>query len=475
MKAIKRIVVWNRNGLEGRLDGFRVSILDEKRNVVCDKTTGIARTGATYFTPASFRKSRRLGKAVPPIPGRKVVAGGSRDVKPAATPIKNANWYVEKDTWWETLVVSVDAMHDEVAKIEKETLAERAADPAVRKFKPVAIECPKSCRDEYKFAADVSGMKTVFLGVDLTDAVYFSKVVLVDAGGNETPLPVSGRGSIVTGMSGRRSMRAGRGEEGASFALNGTTLTLWLDAQYTSLEGAFSRGRSRNMRPFRFSIQSSHPEEFESRLDSWRQHLEKLVYDDFRKDPRAATEMETEIKRGKLYQKLWKRGDYADVAGRLVKVASPTVKARVAEIAKTVDSIQGLAKAREALAVGAKCDELLTQLQYGARPLVMALEDLTRTFGDRYPNGREYLARAKSYEGELPRVVEALKRGDASVAAEAAEYRPSSGRRSSRTRSSTSTSSSSRAGASACPRTGAGPTGSGAISWSLAPSPPTAR
>jgi formylglycine-generating enzyme required for sulfatase activity len=422
VKVIERIVVWNRNGLEKRLDGFRVSILDDKRRVVRDKTTGIARTGATYFAPASFRKSRRLGKAVPPIPGRKVVIGKRGDVRPAATPVKNTNWYVEKDTWWETLVVSVDAMHDEVEKIKKETLAERAADPAVGRFKPVAIECPKDCRDEYKFAADVSGMKTVFLGVDLTDAVYFNKVNLVDADGNETPLPVSGRGSIVTGMSGRRSMRAGRGEEGASFAINGTTLTLALDAQYTSLEGAFSRGKSRNMRPFRFSIQSSHPEEFTSRLDSWRQHLERFVYDDFRKDPRAAAEMETEIKRGRLYQKLWKRGDYADVAGRLVKVASPTVKARVAEIAKTVDSIQGLAEAREALAVGVKCDELLTQLKYGARPLVMALEDLTRTFGDKFPNGEKYLARAKRYEGELSRIVEALKRGDASVADEASEY-----------------------------------------------------
>jgi formylglycine-generating enzyme required for sulfatase activity len=422
VKAIERIVVWNRNGLESRLDGFRMSILDEKRRVVCEKTTGTARTGATYLAPASFKKSRRLGKAVPPIPGRKLVVGKARDAKAATAPVDDANWYVKKDTWWETLVVSVDAMYDEIEKVEKETLDERAADPAVGKFRPVAIECPKDCRAEYRFAADVSGMKTVFMGVDLGDWVSFNGVIAVDEADNEVPLPVSGRGAIVAGMTGRRQLRAGRGGEGASFTLNATTLALALDGQYKSIEGTFTRGSARNTRPFRFTVASSHPEEFTARLESWRQHLEKRVYDDFRKDPRAAREMEAEIKKARLYQKLWKRGDYADAVGRLVKVASPSVKARVAEIAKTATSMQDLAEAREVMARGAKCDEILAQLKYGARPLVMAIDDLTRTFGDRYPKGSEYLARAKRYGASLPRIIDALKAGDVSVADEAAEF-----------------------------------------------------
>jgi formylglycine-generating enzyme required for sulfatase activity len=50
-----------------------------------------------------------------------------------------------------------------------------------------------------------------------------------------------------------------------------------------------------------------------------------------------------------------------------------------------------------------------------------AIEDLTKTFGDRYPKGPEYLRRLAAYEKAMPRLRQAVAAGEATAAAKVAE------------------------------------------------------
>jgi len=423
VQTIDRIVVWNRTGYESRLDGFRVTVLDTGRKVVCEQTHGKAGTGATTLTPGAFAKSKRAGKTLKPVAQNTATVSQSRS-KGTSRPRKvvNTNWYVRKATWWETILASADAMHDEVVKVRAAALKARAADPAVQKFAPVKVARADGDNKACTFQADVTGLKRVFLGVDTSGVqVSFTKVRLVGADGQAVALPVSGRDSVVSGTYGARFRAGARGEDGSSFTLHSGAVGLDLEGKYAAIEGTFVR-IGRNRKAFAVTVDVSHPAEFAGEIPAWHKHLEGLVQKDFAKDAQAARDMAFEIRKARIYQKPWPRGDYAEVVRRYERIASATVKARIGELAKTARTAADVGKARELMVRGATCEALLARVKYGTRPLVMAIEDLTRTFPKQYTNGPKYLARAKQYEQTLPKIIAALKAADVSVADQVEEY-----------------------------------------------------
>ena len=62
--AIEKVVIWNRDGLEQRLHGCRVTVLDEKRKVVWGVDVPKPGPGATELTVKSHPKPKWAGKAI---------------------------------------------------------------------------------------------------------------------------------------------------------------------------------------------------------------------------------------------------------------------------------------------------------------------------------------------------------------------------------------------------------------------------
>ena len=112
----------------------------------------------------------------------------------------------------------------------------------------------------------------------------------------------------------------------------------------------------------------------------------------------------------------WTAGKLAELARRYVAPARGTqAGSEVAKLAPAADSPAGLAKVRTLYYQGKLVQETLAQLKdLNFRAVRLAVEDLTKTFGDRYPKGPEYLRRL----GEMEKAVLAAAEADGQSAAQ---------------------------------------------------------
>ncbi len=129
-----------------------------------------------------------------------------------------------------------------------------------------------------------------------------------------------------------------------------------------------------------------------------RQRLWDLVADEF-----ASAEARRQMawERGdNIWSRDWKPGDIADLAGRYIGPlhgtrAGETVK----ELAAAADTQEGLARVRQAYYAGRRVQDALARLgDINVRALRLAIEDLTASFGEKYPKGPEYLRRLDELE-----------------------------------------------------------------------------
>ncbi len=333
-------------------------------------------------------------------------------------------WYKKQATWWETMVLSEEAIFDEVDTAKRETKEARASDPAVKRFKKVQIESDDGAEGSHTFKADVTGLKTLFLEMNSRDPIVLKDVCLVDVEGKKIPLIVKGKEAHVTRLLGHKRLRdVVEDESGTSFSLQISSMQIALDGKFAAIVGTTMRPKGAG-RKFTLVLGTSHREEFSSIQEEMRKELLKLLKKDYSKDEAAKAEMDLEINQLKIFSKPWvrKRGDYSPLAKRYEEHAAPAAKGRVSELVESMSTLADLSEIRAQFITGEKCDELLVQMKYGARPLIMALEDLTKTFPDTFKNGPKYLVQAKAYEKTLPGVIRALEDGDLSVADKAREF-----------------------------------------------------
>ncbi len=97
----------------------------------------------------------------------------------------------------------------------------------------------------------------------------------------------------------------------------------------------------------------------------------------------------------------WRAGDFGEIARRYAATtrAAGSLDAKARDLAATAKSIGDLQAVRE-LYYGARAIEEATQLAGGLdfAPLRRAITDLTATFGNKYPKGRQYLDRLDQIE-----------------------------------------------------------------------------
>jgi len=110
-------------------------------------------------------------------------------------------------------------------------------------------------------------------------------------------------------------------------------------------------------------------------------------------------------------QMAWEKEDHiwdapvasdADLAGRYAKAARGQFPAQAAPLAQAAKDAAGVAAVRELYYRSRQVEEAMTLVKdVNLVALRLAIEDLVRTFGPKYPKGAEYLARLNELEQEL--------------------------------------------------------------------------
>ncbi len=150
--------------------------------------------------------------------------------------------------------------------------------------------------------------------------------------------------------------------------------------------------------------------------NSLRAGLWKLLLRDFR-DGQSIYQMGIERK-DQLWKRDWPPGDVKVLAGRYAQRVRNAEKSKQAKaLAAKAETHEDLKAVREIYYRAHKQDDAVDLVRnFDFQALRRAIQDLTRTFGARYPKGSEYLARSMALEKEVQRAVEGLAKNKAGTA-----------------------------------------------------------
>ena len=318
--------------------------------------------------------------------GLAVWASGARAADPS--------YYKKQATWTETLRVSREAM--QTLEAGKESA-----------FKGFASKVLRGQEEPQRLAVDVTGVEHLWLiatyGPDdyHHDRAAWGEPVLFDKDGKQTLLtklkPASvkvGWGSLLVNKRlaggpiqiGKKTFKHG------FFAHAPSSLSFRLGGKYVRLEGwcGVTIGAPRQG-SCQFKV-VDRPDGGAAADPLWR-----LLARDF---PEARQEIAWEREDG-IWAADWKAGDFAALAGRYAK-ASHRVKALAAEAAKLASAAKDPASMGKVRDVYLRSRRIATGLAKAGsinfQPVRLAIDDLIKTFGDRYPNGQSYLKRLDALE-----------------------------------------------------------------------------
>lgn len=305
--------------------------------------------------------------------------------------LADPSYYHKRDSWQDTMRESREALR----KFQQEQDAKDAG------TKPFVSEVMKGSDPAEHIKVRVSGWKDLFLivtddGDYHNDCANWAEAKLVGKDGKEVFLdtvePVSARQdwgtfrrddkSVVGGPMaiGKRSFARGIGTHANSvihYALNGDyeTFEAWTGVDV-------SRG---NLGSVRFIVTNV---EFDVKGVTFSSGLWELIARDFT-DPRSCREIAWE-QEDRIWDKEWQ--SVGELAQRYAKAARGALAGRAMELVKNADDPTALIRARATYHLSREIDQALVRLKaFNFRSLRLAINDLTATFGSRYPRGAEFL------------------------------------------------------------------------------------
>jgi formylglycine-generating enzyme required for sulfatase activity len=325
---------------------------------------------------------------------------------PTGSRADDPDWYLRRQTWWQTARASLDAFTRQPAR------------PAAADFEPFTSDVLRGGQAARHVRLRVAGLGQIVLsakGVPNYNSAHadWGDARLIAADGSVTYLsdlkPVrihqpygtprfdkSHRGGPI--RIGGQEFERGLGTHAPTelvFALDGEHewLEAWIGIDATA-------GKNGHVE-FSITDTSGDP------LEAFRDELWRLVERDFG----PSREMTWEREDG-----LWQRpADAATLAGRYAEAARrvPAVAQQAARLAAGVGDEQGLAAVRELYLKSRRLDEAKTLLGgLNLEALRLAIADLTETFGPEYPKGEEYLARLDGLEQSLQATLKEPARDD---------------------------------------------------------------
>ncbi|HUT33611.1 MAG TPA: SUMF1/EgtB/PvdO family nonheme iron enzyme [Planctomycetota bacterium] len=326
-------------------------------------------------------------------------------------------FYTRKATWQETMLASREALlAAEQARVEK--LTDPVAKDLPASFQPFAAEVGAGQKGARRIRVRVTGMDVVWLshaasqGGDGTPSGLWGEPTLVAKDGKKTRLldlkPLVARGAVESvggaepaGAKGKarrraRTLRVGRQELAFGLVVEaGGELCYRLDRQFEWFEaglGALGGGKKAPDLTFRVSAL---PLAETLARERARATLWSLVERDFTAAD-AVREMAAERARG-IWNADWPAGQLAKLAQRYAG-ALPSSHPLRAAAGKAKAPAEVLALAKAFHDAQRTAEDLAQARDVNLKALRLAIEDLTRTFGDKYPRGGEYLKRLEALE-----------------------------------------------------------------------------
>ena len=338
-------------------------------------------------------------------------------------------FYRQKATWQETMLASREALAAiEQARIQNATYP---VDKEAVTFKGVAVEGAAARKAGQRVRVRVRGLKYLWLshsGGDAKDAmigcwgdpmlttrdkkqvrlsdlkpIVSSGLVdaaadLLDAAAGAKKKAVKARGRT---SKKNRQPRLRMGKQQLTFGLRVSgqgELCYRLDGNYEMFDAYVGAISSKNRKATMIFRVDRLPGRESIRRDKDRGRIEELVERDF-----AATKRIEEIQRervARIWEHDWSPGDGRDVAKRYASALRGTSLAAEANTlaAKAKSPADVLAVCRLFHRQRAAAEHLALAGSVNLKALRLAVEDLMRTFGAKYPKGAEYLKRLAELE-----------------------------------------------------------------------------
>jgi len=326
--------------------------------------------------------------------------------------------YVKKATWIETVVASREALLRSEADAAAKRSAGDTAEPGAKRVQPVRVVIPYRGRGQ-RIRVDVSGVQTVYFGSFSTGGLRgrLQNVRLIHKEG--MPVPAELKAPLVSKVTGRKSLRGSKSRNRVQYDIDDTELTLALKGEYKSLEmNVSTTGRGRGGEKVAFWVTPAPSLATQKQAVATRDALWLAVASDF-----TSADQQDEIAQEKSFWATdWAPGDLSSVAKQYASRTSSQLRARAGKLAEKAKALDDVLKVRAVYQLGKRVDRAVAQLgEINFEALRRAVQDLTQTFGDRYPKGAEYLRRLDACEKALPQILKDVSGGDTAAMAKANE------------------------------------------------------
>ncbi len=255
---------------------------------------------------------------------------------PAAKRADNArapSSYRPRDTWWETVLASREAL------MEQEEAAERLADPVLKGSPPLRVQLT-SQQEPRKIKVPIAGVKKLYLGCSGRGRAFLAEPQLIGPDGKAVPLPLTkARGPTRHGWFAHSGMRNrwkpivwAQHRYDTGFTIENWEIYIELDGQAEWLEGWLGAQPERGRRQVEFWVQHRSLAEVKARAAAAREALTAAVAAAF-PSPIDARQQRLERRAG-IWKADWKRGDLAELAGRYAAACGGKQKQAADEIAR---------------------------------------------------------------------------------------------------------------------------------------------
>jgi hypothetical protein len=259
--------------------------------------------------------------------------------------------YSPRDTWWETMLASREALSELEAAAERKAEADRKSHPVLKAFHPLRTEL--STRDEpRKIRLRIAGVKQLYLGSAGRTEVFLGEPQLIGRDGKAVPLPLAkARGPtrhgffVHSGMRNRwRPIVWGQHKYATGFMMGNWEIRVELDGRAEWLDGWLGARHRNDVRQAEFWVQHRSLGDVKAKAAAAREAITVAVAGAF-PSPVECRQQRLEARVG-IWRADWKRGDLAKLAARYADACAADQKQAAQEIARRCRSVAALKAVR---------------------------------------------------------------------------------------------------------------------------------
>ncbi|MGB2823336.1 MAG: hypothetical protein WBF17_20305, partial [Phycisphaerae bacterium] len=291
----------------------------------------------------SIRQNVLTGALLVGLAAGAVPAGRARN---AGAP----DCYQPRDTWWETMLASREALSELEAAAERRVEADRLADPVLKTFQPLRMEVSTQAQPR-RIRLRIAGVKRLYLGSAGQADTVLGDPRLIGRDGKARSLPLAKlrrpthHGYLVhSGMGRWKPILWDKHKCATGLVIKDWEVRLDLDGQAEWLEAWVGSRSQDRVRQGEFWIQHRSLAEVRAEAVAAREALVDAVAAAF-PSPVQTRQQRLEGALG-IWRADWKRGDLAELAARYAGACGGRQKQAAEEMAKGCGSLSELKAVR---------------------------------------------------------------------------------------------------------------------------------